>query len=187
MDLIVSLIAREFPVSRSRLMGLGGIIDSARIKSAVSRRLLISSENISAMVIGRHTEEMITLTGYARVSGVPLSILMEEQDIEAIIDEAREAGRVLAELSECPGTYYTPSAAAADVVDAIHMDLKRILPLSIELNGEYGIHGAALSLPCVVGKSGVERVMTPALTPAQKGALSASAQTLKGIIAEYRP
>lgn len=185
-DLIISLLSREFAIPRARLMGLGGLIDAARIKSAVSRKLLISSENITAMVIGRHSEEMIALTGYTRVSGIPLKLLMDEKDIELIIDEAREGGRTLAELAECPGTYYTPSAAAADVVDAVHMDMKRIMALAVELKGEYGLDGMALSLPCVVGKSGVERVMTPELTTPQLSALHRSARVIKDITAGYR-
>jgi malate dehydrogenase len=108
---------------------------------------------------------------------------MSEEKIESLKREVREAGSLMAELAECPGSYYTPSAAAAEVIDSIHMDLKRILPVSVVLSGEYGISGVAMSLPCIIGKNGVQRVLTPTLTGAQQKALEKSAQAIKGIIA----
>ena len=182
-DILTTLIAQRFGLPRNKLLGLGCILDSTRLKSAISRELSISAENITALVIGRHSDDMIFVTEYARISGIPLSQLMSEEKIESLKREVREAGSLMAELAECPGSYYTPSAAAAEVIDSIHMDLKRILPVSVVLSGEYGISGVAMSLPCIIGKNGVQRVLTPTLTGAQQKALEKSAQAIKGIIA----
>ena len=177
-DLLVGLIARTFAVPRERLLGLGGILDSTRLKAALSVELGISTENITAMVIGRHTDEMIAPVEYARVAGIPISQLMPEADIGRLMDGVRNADRLMAELSECPGSYYSPSASAAEAVEAIHRDMKRILPVSVELRGEYGIKGVALSLPCVIGAGGVERVLTPDLSRAERDALKGSAERM---------
>ncbi|OHD72361.1 MAG: hypothetical protein A2W19_13515 [Spirochaetes bacterium RBG_16_49_21] len=184
-DFLTTLIAQKFSLPRNKLLGLGCILDASRLKAAVSRELSISAENITAMVIGRDSDDMIVVSEYTRVSGIPLVQLIPEGKIKALIHEVREGGNLIAELSECPGSYYTPSAAAAEVIDAIHMDLKRILPVSVEMEGEYGTTGVAMSLPCVIGKNGVEKVLTPILTKAQQDALKKSAEAIKEIIAVY--
>jgi malate dehydrogenase len=186
-DLLTGMIARVFKPPRNKLLGLGGIIDTTRFKSAISRELSISPENVTAMVVGRHAEDMIILPEYTRVSGIPLNQLMPQETIEKLEDEVRKAGGLMAELAECPGTYYTPSAAAAEVVDSIHMDLNRILPVSVKLDGEYGISDAALSLPCVIGKNGVERVLAPLLSESRRNALKKSASAVMDIIAGAKP
>jgi Malate/lactate dehydrogenases len=184
-DLLTIMISRRFKIPRDKLLGLGCILDSTRLKSAISRELAISAENITAMVIGRDSDDMIILPQYTRVSGIPLTNFLPNEKIESLKKEVKEEGSLIAELAECPGSYYTPSAAAAEVIDSIHMDLKRILPVSVELKGEYGISGVALSLPCVIGKTGVEKVLTPVLTEAEHKALANSANALKEIIAGY--
>ncbi|TAL37736.1 MAG: malate dehydrogenase [Spirochaetes bacterium] len=181
-DLLVTMIARNFPIPRERLIGLGGILDATRLKSAVARELSVSPDDVAAMVIGRHSSDMVVLPEYTRVSGIPVDRLLSAEKIDALKAEIAGAGALMAELAECPGTYYTPSAAAAEVVDAIHMDLKRILSISTVLNGEYGICGAALSLPCVIGKNGVEKVLEPVLNGAERDALDRSVAAIKEIV-----
>ena len=185
-DLLITLVAQRFGLLRNKLLGLGCILDSTRFKSAISRELSISAENITALVIGRHSEDMIFVPEYTRISGIPLAQLLPKEKIESLTSKVRESGSLMAELAECPGSYYTPSAAAAEVIDSIHMDLKRILPVSVVLSGEYGISGVAMSLPCSIGKNGVQRVLTPTLTGAQQKALEKSAQAIKGIIAKIK-
>jgi malate dehydrogenase len=182
-DLLTIMISRRFKIPREKLLGLGCILDATRLKSAISRELSISAENITAMVIGRDSDDMIVLPEYTRVSGIPLQKLLSSEKIDSLKEEVRVGGILIAELAECPGSFYMPSAAAAEVIDAIHMDLKRILPVSVELNGEYGISGVALSLPCIIGKKGVEKVLTPVLTDAQQKALEKSAKEIKDKIA----
>ena len=184
-DILTGMTAQRFALSRNKILGLGSIVDSSRLKSAVSRELSISAENIIAMAIGRHSGDMIVLPEYTVVSGIPLAQLLSEEKIRSLITGIKDAGNLMAELSECPGTYYTPSAAAAEVIDSIHMDLKRILSVSIEFSGEYGISGVAMSLPCVIGKNGIEKVLTPLLTEAEQNALAKSANAIKEIIADY--
>ncbi len=182
-DPLVTMISRRFSVPRKRLLGLGGILDAARLKAAISRELSLSAENVTAMVLGRHSRDMVVPMQYARVSGIPLAMLMTEDRIRQLEREASESGSIMAALAECPGTYYTPSAAAADVIDALCMDMKRILPVSTVMAGEYGISGVALSLPCVIGGGGVERALSPELTGPQEKALKKSAKDLEQFLA----
>jgi len=184
-DILTIMTAQRFALSRNKILGLGSIVDVSRLKSAVSRELSISAESIIPMAIGRHSGEVIVLPDYTVVSGIPLTQLLSEKKIRGIITEIKDAGNLMAELSECPGTYYTPSAAAAEVIDSIHMNLKRILSVSIEFSGEYGISGVAMSLPCIIGKNGVEKVLTPVLTETEHEALVKSADAIKKIIAYY--
>ena len=181
-DLIVAMIARTFKIPRTKLFGLGGILDAARLKTAIARECAISADDISALVIGRHSQEALLLPEYTRISGIPLPQLMTGDQIEKLKDEVIGAAALLTELAEGPGTYYTPSAAAAAVVDAIHMDLKRILSLSVEMKGEYGIEGVALSLPCIVGKKGVEKVLAPQLDERCLKELATSAAAMQKML-----
>src|SRR5208283_3418099 len=130
-DLLTIMISLKFKIPREKLLGLGCILDSTRLKTAISRELSISAENITAMVIGRDSDDMIVLPEYTRVSGIPLQKLLSSEKIETLKAEVREGGSLIAELAECPGSFYTPSAAAAEVIDSIHMDLKRILSLTV--------------------------------------------------------
>jgi malate dehydrogenase len=182
-DAITTLIVREFRLPIERVLGLGGILEAARFQALVAGELSVSAENISVMAVGRHTHSMLLLPAYTRVSGIPLADLLSGQRIRELKREAGEGGNLITELSECPGSYYTPSAAIVEVVDAIHMDLKRIFPLSVMLAGEYGIDGIALTLPCVVGKGGVERILLPALTETEADELRQSAGEIEKILA----
>jgi len=150
---------------RERVMGVGGLLDATRFCYAVARELDLSIDNVSALVIGPHDDDMLVLERYTRVSGIPLGQLMEAEQIEMLKQETRDAGGLLLEMAQRSSAYYAPSAAVAELVAAVVGDLHRILPVSILLTGEYDLRDVALSLPCVVGRQGVERVLMPRLTP----------------------
>lgn len=167
-----------------RVLGLGGVLDSVRLRYVLGRMLGITTENIAATVIGRHSDQMIVLPEYTRVNGVSVSMLMEREDLESAIEETRRAGDVIVEMSQRASSYYGPSAAAADVCQAILWDTHRVLPVSFVWDGRYGIEGVAMSLPVVLGKTGIVRVLEPMLDDAQIAMLKRSADELRAISAQ---
>ena len=160
---------------RERVMGVGGLLDATRFRYAVARELSLSRSNVSSLVIGRHSCDMLILDRYTRISGVPLGQLLSQQRIDELKRETCDAGQLLLDMAQRSSAYYAPSAAVAELVEAVIFDLRRILPVSIILEGEYGLDDVALSLPCVVGRGGVGRVLMPNLTPDEHARLVASA------------
>jgi malate dehydrogenase len=182
-DPLTSLFVTESGFPRERVMGLGGVLDSARLCFGISRELSISTENVSALVIGRHSDDMICLPRYSSVSGVPVTELVPAERLEALFAETRSAGDLIIELAERSSAYYAPSSALSEIANAIHMNLRRIFSVSVALEGEYGITGAALSLPCIIGRGGIARVLTPKLTEGEQSMFRRSAEIVAGLLA----
>ena len=178
----VDPITREFVRAsgfpRERVLGVGGCLDATRLRYAVARALGVSMEDVSALVIGRHSGSLLALPRYCSVSGVPLTQLLPPQRIEALIAETAGAGDLIVQMAQRSSAFYAPSAAVADIVNSVHMDLRRVLCVSLVLKGEYGLSGVALSLPAVVGRGGVRRVLTPRLTGEELAALRRSGAEL---------
>jgi malate dehydrogenase len=172
---------------RERVMGLGGFLDSTRLRYLIAEELGVSTENVSALVIGRHGQDMIALGRYSSVSGVPVTDLLDEERFAALVRQTRDSGDLIVSLAQRSSAYYAPSAAAAELVDAVHMDLRRILSVSTVLEGEYGLSGVALSLPCVIGARGIQRILTPRLTDAESRQLHQSAAQIGAEVGEERP
>lgn len=183
-DLMVMRFREKSGLDASRVIGLGGVLDTTRLRYALSRELGVTAENINAMVIGRHSDQMMALPDYTRVSGVPAGTLMDQGDLEQVIEETRRAGDIIVEMSQRSSSFYGPSAAAADVVQAVLWDTKRILPVSFVWDGQYGIDGVAMSLPVVLGFTGVERVLEPNLSQDQVRQLKQSADEISAIYAK---
>jgi malate dehydrogenase len=141
---------------------------------------------VSAMVIGRHSPAMLPLPRYCSVSGVPLPQLLPPPRLEALAAETAGAGDLIVQMAQRSSAFYAPSAAVADIVNSVHMDLRRVLCVSLVLKGEYGLSGVALSLPAVVGRGGVRRVLTPRLTAEELAVLKRSATELVAL-AELGP
>jgi len=181
-DGLTTLFTLRSGMPRTRVLGLGGILDSMRLRALIARELDVSMEIVSALVIGRHSDDMVCLPRYASVSGVPLPLLMAQDRVEALVAETRSAGDLVVELAKRSSAYYAPSAAIAELADAIHMNLSRIFPVSLMLEGEYGIKDAALSVPAVVGEKGVTRILTPELTREEKEALARSARLIASVV-----
>jgi malate dehydrogenase len=177
-DGLTALFTRASGMPRTRVLGLGGILDSTRLRALIARELDVSMETVSAMVVGRHSDDMICIPRYCSVSGVPLPHLLSAERISAIVEETRTAGDLVVEMAKRSSSYYAPSAAVAELADSIHMNLNRIFPLSLMLEGEYGVRDAALSLPVVIGQSGVVRVLTPELTERERAIFIESARKI---------
>jgi len=171
----VDPITREFVRAsgfpRERVLGVGGCLDATRLRYAVARALGVSMEDVSALVIGRHSASMLALPRYSSVSGVPLPQLLPPQRVQELVAETASAGDLIVQMAQRSSAFYAPSAAVADIVNSVHMDLRRVLCVSLVLQGEYGLSGVALSLPAVVGRGGVRRVLTPRLTGEELAAL----------------
>jgi malate dehydrogenase len=181
-DSLTALFTLRSGMPRTRVMGLGGILDSMRLRALIARELDVSMEIVTALVVGRHSDDMVCLPRYCSVSGVPLPQLLPPERIAAIIAETRSAGDLVVELAKRSSAYYAPSAAIAELADAVHMNLERIFPVSLMLDGEYGIRDAALSVPAIVGEKGVSRILTPELTREEKAALVQSARLIASVV-----
>jgi malate dehydrogenase len=185
-DPITREFARASGFPRERVLGVGGCLDATRLRYAVARELGVSMEDVSAMVIGRHSPAMLPLPRYCSVSGVPLPQLLPPPRLEALAAETAGAGDLIVQMAQRSSAFYAPSAAVADIVNSVHMDLRRVLCVSLVLKGEYGLSGVALSLPAVVGRGGVRRVLTPRLTAEELAVLKRSATELVAL-AELGP
>ena len=178
----VDPITREFVRAsgfpRERVLGVGGCLDATRLRYAVARALGVSMEDVSALVIGRHSASMLALPRYSSVSGVPLPQLLPPRRVQELVAETASAGDLIVQMAQRSSAFYAPSAAVADIVNSVHMDLRRVLCVSLVLKGEYGLSGVALSLPAVVGRGGVRRVLTPRLTGEELAALRRSGAEL---------
>jgi malate dehydrogenase len=183
-DMLTAVFTTVSGMPREKVLGLGCLLDSTRLRYAIARDLGVSVENVSAMVVGQHGEHMIGLARYCSVSGVPVLNLMLPEQFESLMDETRRAGDFIVEMAKRSSAYYAPSAAAAELIDTICRDLKRVLPVSILLDGELGVEGVALSVPAVIGRNGAERLFLPKLATEELDRIQSSAREMKKKIAE---
>lgn len=181
-DLMTALFVRRSRLPRERVLGVGSILDATRLRYAVARDLNVSRENVSAMVVGRHDEHMICLSRYTTVSGVPVLNFMSEDRFEALAREVRDAGDFIVDMARRSSAYYAPSAAVAELVRTVTGNAGRVFPVSLLLEGELGVRGAALGIPAVIGRHGVQRVLVPRLTPDQQRELQASSGELRELL-----
>lgn len=181
-DSLTTLFARDCGLSAAKVMGIGGCLDSARLRYLIGRELSMSFESISAVVIGRHSKDMIPLPAYCRVSGIPVKTLIAAEKLETLFDELKISGDAIVEMAQRSSAYYGPSAVISDLAEAVVRDTRRIMSVSQMLSGQYGIEGVAMSLPAVIGRNGIEKTLTPVLDDAQKRILTGSAQAIRSAI-----
>ena len=177
----VALEASGFP--RERVIGMAGVLDTARFRSFIARELDVSVEDIQALVLGGHGDTMVPLVSYTTVSGIPLAQLMPRDRIDALIDRTRNGGAEIVGYLKTGSAYYAPSSAAAQMVEAIVKDKKRILPCAAYLRGEYGQAGIFLGVPCKLGAGGLESIIEVELSDLEKGALAKSADAVRETMA----
>lgn len=172
-------LVSKFP--RTRVMGMAGILDTARYRAFLAEALNVSPKDIQAMLLGGHGDTMVPLPRYTTVSGIPVTELMDGAKLNAIIERTKVGG---GELVKLMGTsaWYAPGSAAAQMVEAILRDQRRILPVCIQLQGEYGIDNCYLGVPAVLGKNGVERVIELDLNESEKALLENSRQHVKEVM-----
>ena len=167
---------------KHRVLGMAGVLDSARMSTFVARELNVSVENVHSFVLGGHGDDMVPLARYSTVAGVPITELIPADRLEAIITRTRKGGAEIVNLLKTGSAYYAPSAAAVEMVEAILKDKKKILPCAVYLEGEYGIKGLFVGVPVKLGASGVEQILQIKLTGEEKAALDKSASSVRELV-----
>ena len=178
LDAMCQAVFRLSGFPRERVIGMAGVLDSARMRTFIAMELNVSVENVHAFVLGGHGDTMVPLPRYSTVAGIPITELLPKDRIDAICARTANGG---AEITKLVGTsaWYAPGAAAAEMVEAILKDKKAILPCSVFLRGEYGVRDQFLGVPVKLGKGGVEQVIEITLTPDEQAALMKSAAAVK--------
>ncbi len=164
---------------RERVIGMAGVLDSARYRSFLAEALSISVHDIQAMVLGGHGDTMVPLISYTTVSGIPILQLMKKEQLDPIVDRARNGGAEIVKFLKTGSAYYAPSSGAVQMVEAIVKDQKRILPCSAWLQGEYGMTDVFLGVPVKLGKAGIEQILEIELTADEQAALAKSADAVR--------
>ncbi|MGA1309310.1 MAG: malate dehydrogenase [Gemmatimonadaceae bacterium] len=177
---VMCWVAKEvtgFP--RERVIGMAGVLDTARYRAFLATALDVSVRDIQAMVLGGHGDTMVPLISYTSVSGIPITQLMDRATLDAIVDRTRNGGAEIVKHLKTGSAYYAPSAGAVQMVEAIVNDQKRILPCSAWLDGEYGMRGLYLGVPVKLGRNGMERIVEVTLTDDERAALGKSADAVR--------
>ncbi len=173
----VAMDSSGFP--RERVIGMAGVLDTARYRSFIALELGVSVADIQALVLGGHGDTMVPLASYTSVSGIPLTQLLAQDRIDALVERTRKGGAEIVGYLKTGSAYYAPSSAAVQMVDAIVHDRKRILPCAAYLTGEYGEEGIFLGVPCKLGAGGLEDIIQVELTDEERAALGKSADAVR--------
>jgi len=176
----VALQASKFP--RNRVVGMAGILDAARFRSFIATELNVSVENTHAFVLGGHGRTMVPLPRYSTVAGIPITELMPQDRIEALVERTRWGGVEIVDLLKTNSAYYAPASAAVEMADSILKDRKKILPCTAYLQGEYNIHDLFIGVPVKLGKDGVEEIIEVTLTEEERIALKKSADAVRSLV-----
>jgi malate dehydrogenase len=164
---------------RERVFGMAGVLDTARYRAFLAEALAVSVQDIQAMVLGGHGDTMVPLISYTTVSGIPVTQLIDRATLDKIVDRTRNGGAEIVGYLKTGSAYYAPSAATAQMAEAIVHDQKRVLPCAAWLQGEYGLSGIYLGVPCKLGAGGLEQILQVELTADEKAALNRSADSVK--------
>ncbi len=186
LDTMTYLALKRSGFPKKRVMGMAGILDTARFKTFISMELDVSVEDIQTVILGGHGDEMVPLPRYTTVSGIPILQLLPQETIDRLVERTRKGGGEIVSLLKTGSAYYAPGAAAAQMVEAILKDKKRILPCCAYLEGEYGLSDICFGVPVKLGASGVEEVIELGLTGEEKKLVSTSAESVKKSIAALK-
>ena len=180
----VALKVTGFP--RERVLGMAGVLDTARYRSFLAEAADVSVRDIQAMVLGGHGDTMVPLISYTSVSGIPITQLLPKDKLDAIVERTRSGGAEIVKYLKTGSAYYAPSAAAVQMCEAIVRDQKRILPCAAWLQGEYGMRDLFLGVPCKLGRNGLEAIYEVELTSEERTALEKSAEAVRGPMAAVK-
>jgi len=167
---------------KNRVMGMAGVLDTARYRTFIAMELGVSVESISAMVLGGHGDDMVPLVRLTSVAGIPLTELVSKERIDAMVLRARKGGAEIVGLLKTGSAYYAPSAATVEMVESILKDKKKVLPCAALLQGEYGINGLYFGVPAKLGATGIEKIFEIALQPDEKAMLDKSVGAVKELV-----
>jgi malate dehydrogenase len=183
----MAYLAKEvsgFP--KNRVIGQAGILDSARYRTFIAMEAGVSVEDVQAMLMGGHGDEMVPLPRFTTIGGIPVSEFISADRLEAIVDRARKGGGEIVNLLKTGSAYFAPSAATVQMVEAVLRDKKRVIPCACYLEGEYGLNDVYFGVPCVIGANGVERVIELALNADEQALVAKSAAVVQSSIAALK-
>jgi len=185
MDVMAFVAMKTSGFPRARVIGMGGVLDSARFRSFIALELGVSVENTHAFVLGGHGDSMVPLPRYSTVAGIPITELMSVDQINRLVERTRNGGAEIVALLKTGSAYYAPSAATLEMVEAVLLDKKKILPCSAYLEGEYGVKGAFAGVPVKLGAQGVEQVVEIKLSADEKAAFMKSVDAVRAGCAKF--
>lgn len=179
LDVMCYVAKRVTGFPRERVLGMAGVLDTARYRAFLAEALDVSVRDIQAMVLGGHGDTMVPLISYTTVSGIPVTQLLDKAKLDAVVTRTRNGGAEIVKHLKTGSAYYAPSAAAVQMVEAVVLDQKRILPCAAWLEGEYGMRDLFLGVPCKIGRRGLEKIFEVELTAAERTALGKSADAVR--------
>jgi len=182
LDAMCQVALRVSRLPRHRVIGMAGVLDSARFRTFIAQHLNVSVENVQAFVLGGHGDTMVPLVRYSNVAGIPITELMDAATIAGIVQRTRDGGAEIVKYLKAGSAYYAPSAAVMEMADAILKDKKKILPCAAYLEGEYGINGLFVGVPVKLGAKGIEQIIEVKVTPDEQAAMLKSAAAVRELV-----
>ncbi|HEX7487539.1 MAG TPA: malate dehydrogenase, partial [Anaeromyxobacteraceae bacterium] len=186
LDAMVNAMYKVTGFPKNRVVGMAGVLDTARFQFFVGDAAGVSPQDVCAMVLGGHGDDMVPLLRYSSVAGVPLTKLIEKQKLDAIVERTRKGGGEIVALLGTGSAFYAPAVSAIAMAESFLRDKKRVLPCSALLDGQYGVKGLFLGVPVVIGAGGVERVLEVDLNDEEKAMLAKSVESVKKSVAETK-
>jgi malate dehydrogenase len=183
LDVMVYLAYKKLGFPAERVVGMAGCLDSSRMRSFVAMELNVSMKSVDTMVLGSHGDDMVPLPHYTTVSGIPITKLLPQEKIDAIVERTRKGGGEIVKLLKTGSAYYAPGASAVRMAQSILRDEKQLLPCAALLTGQYGLEDIYMGVPCTLGKDGVERILELDITDAERASLHKSAEEVRTGIA----
>jgi malate dehydrogenase len=182
LDAMVQLAWKKSGFAPERVIGMAGVLDSARFRTFIARELNVSVENVTAFVLGGHGDTMVPLPRYSTVAGIPITDLLPKDRIDALVTRTANGGAEIVNFLKSGSAYYAPGAAAVEMVEAILKDKKKILPCAAYLNGQYGVRGLYVGVPVKLGREGVEQIVEIKLMPDEQAAFNKSADSVRELV-----
>jgi len=186
LDAMVQLAWKRSGFPTKRVMGMAGVLDSARFRTFIARELDVSVENVTAFVLGGHGDTMVPLPRYSTVAGIPITELLPKDRIDALVQRTANGGAEIVNYLKTGSAYYAPAASAVEMVEAILKDKKRILPCAAYLEGQYGVTGFYVGVPAKLGRGGVERIIEIKLTPDEQAAFEKSVAAVRELVEKLK-
>lgn len=186
LDVMTYVAWKKSGFPKERVVGMAGILDSARFRTFIAMELGVSVENVTAFVLGGHGDTMVPLPRYSTVAGIPITELLSKERIGAIVQRTRDGGAEIINLLKTGGAYYAPGAAVTEMIEAILKDKKKILPCAAYLEGEYGVKGLYVGVPVKLGRGGIEQVIEVKLTPQEQAAFDKSAGAVQELVEKLK-
>jgi malate dehydrogenase len=183
LDAMVHVARKVSGLPKSKVLGMAGVLDSARMRAFIAEELKVAGPDVQAMVLGGHGDTMVPLPRYTTVKGKPVAEFMSKERLETIVKRTRDGGAEIVGLLKTGSAFYAPSASAVDMVDAIMNDQKRVLPCAVLCEGEYGLQNVIVGVPVKLGRGGAEQIVEYELTPDERDALTTSATAVRELCA----